>query len=314
VAFDYQHFNVEVDDFPYPDAAFDVVLFSELIEHLGVNPVRTLSEIHRVLRPGGALVVTTPNALSLERLTTWLRGGSQMVDRYSLLFGYGGRHNREYHPRELRELLEGCGFSIEAMRLCDLVELPRRERWQRALWRRLLACYANTSRAEHIFLRARRGERFRWTFPPALFDSVTFYTLVRHPWVEMGINDSIQCAAGWHELEARASGAPGMQRRIDQTGQLFLKTPAESQAVALEACGAPGATAASLHVLVWDRWFGRTAPQHRYLDTTVSVSPEAWHRFELPLGAQRPGPGDEVEVRLTDDGRRGVAVHRVELV
>lgn len=76
VAFDYQHFDVEADDFPYPDASFDVVLFSELIEHLGVNPVRALSEIHRVLRPGGALVLTTPNALSLERLATFLPGGS----------------------------------------------------------------------------------------------------------------------------------------------------------------------------------------------------------------------------------------------
>ncbi len=314
VAFEYQHFNVEADDFPYPDASFDAVLFSELIEHLGVNPVRALSEMHRVLRPGGALVLTTPNALSLERLATFVHGGSQMVDRYSLLFGYGGRHNREYHPRELRELLEGCGFAIEVMRLCDLAELPRRERRQRALWRWLLARYGDAPRAEHIFLRARRGERFRWTFPPSLFDNLTFYTLVRYAWVEMGINDSIQCAAGWHALEPRADGALGMQRRIDQTGQLFLKTPAESHGLALEVYAAPnaGGVAAPLHVLAWDRWYGRTAPQHVYVDSTVSVPRGTWQRVALPLGAQRPRPGDEVEVRLTTDQHGGVAVHRVE--
>src|SRR5512143_938623 len=58
VTFECDLFNIETDVFPYPDASFDVVIFSELIEHLGLNPVWTLSEIHRVLRPGGVVVVT----------------------------------------------------------------------------------------------------------------------------------------------------------------------------------------------------------------------------------------------------------------
>jgi SAM-dependent methyltransferase len=206
VVFEYEAFNIETDDFPYPDESFDVVVFSELIEHMGVNPVRALSEIHRVLRPGGVVVVTTPNALSLERFATFLRGGSQMVDRYSPLFGYGARHNREYNPQELRDLLEGTGFTVEAMVTRDLAAVPRAEQWQRALWRQFLSMYSAVPRDEHIFLRARRGPRFRWHFPPDLFDNIQFFTLVRHPWVEMGINDSIQCAAGWYPLERRADG------------------------------------------------------------------------------------------------------------
>src|SRR4030095_4104361 len=87
VVFQYEAFNIETDPFPYPDEHFDVVVFSELIEHLGVNPVRALAEIHRVLRPNGVVIVTTPNSLSLERFATFLRAGSQMVDRYSPLFG-----------------------------------------------------------------------------------------------------------------------------------------------------------------------------------------------------------------------------------
>ncbi|MCA9285936.1 MAG: class I SAM-dependent methyltransferase, partial [Phycisphaerales bacterium] len=44
---------------PFPDATFRAVALLDVIEHLD-NPVRTLREIERVLTPGGALLVTTP--------------------------------------------------------------------------------------------------------------------------------------------------------------------------------------------------------------------------------------------------------------
>jgi SAM-dependent methyltransferase len=323
-------FNIEADDFPYPDQSFDVVVFSELIEHLGLNPVRTLSEIHRVLKADGRVVITTPNALSLERLATFLRGGSQMVDRYSPLFGYGARHNREYHPRELRELLEACGFSIEKLALRDLAPLVRGERWQRALWRRLLRAYSDTPREEHIFLRARRGERFRWGFPPSLFDNMQFFTLVRHPWMEMGINDTIQCAAGWHAPEPRPGGG-GEMRWIDGTGQAFLKTPEGATGVRLEVYAAAVADAppAALRFSVWDRWLGQVKTENVYVLDMASIARGAWQRLDFPLGTFRARPGDEVEVLVALEPpdlaahpalaslpvrERGIAVHRLEYV
>src|SRR5262249_22547649 len=112
---EYDLFNVETEDFPYPDASFDIVMFCEIIEHLAVNPVRAPSEIPRVLRPDGIVVITTPNILSLQRLEGYLLGQSEMVDRYAPALGYGARHNREYRPYELRELLEQTGFVIEEM-------------------------------------------------------------------------------------------------------------------------------------------------------------------------------------------------------
>lgn len=59
---------------PFPDGCFDLVINLEMIEHL-YKPDNLLVEIHRVLKPGGTLVLSTPN------LASW-------VNRILLLFGY----------------------------------------------------------------------------------------------------------------------------------------------------------------------------------------------------------------------------------
>ncbi len=67
-----QH-NVE-HGLPYPDASFDVVWCTELIEHL-YKPEFVLNEIKRVLAPNGVAVLTTPNSAwwlySITRLWGW---------------------------------------------------------------------------------------------------------------------------------------------------------------------------------------------------------------------------------------------------
>ncbi len=49
----------------YKDNFFDVVMFSHSLEHI-YEPVETLREVHRILRPGGLLMICIPNAGSLE--------------------------------------------------------------------------------------------------------------------------------------------------------------------------------------------------------------------------------------------------------
>jgi 2-polyprenyl-3-methyl-5-hydroxy-6-metoxy-1,4-benzoquinol methylase len=55
-----------LEDAHYPDATFDAATLLDVIEHLE-DPLATLAEIHRILRPGGVLVIETPNWNSVYR-------------------------------------------------------------------------------------------------------------------------------------------------------------------------------------------------------------------------------------------------------
>jgi SAM-dependent methyltransferase len=122
--------NVECEPLPYPDRTFDVVLCAEVLEHLTFDPTYMLCEIHRVLRPEGRLVLTTPNVLRrflrYRSLRALVRGGN-VHGPYSG-FGPYGRHNREFTPREVRTLVEGCGFSVAGLDVLDVPEAIREER------------------------------------------------------------------------------------------------------------------------------------------------------------------------------------------
>jgi 2-polyprenyl-3-methyl-5-hydroxy-6-metoxy-1,4-benzoquinol methylase len=59
---------------PLPDASFDVVAAVETIEHLD-GPRRFVRELVRLIRPGGWLIVTTPNQLSCHSLLSLLLRG-----------------------------------------------------------------------------------------------------------------------------------------------------------------------------------------------------------------------------------------------
>ena len=51
-----------IQDIPISDASVDTVISCETIEHV-VEPMKAMREVHRVLRPGGRLLLTTPNYL-----------------------------------------------------------------------------------------------------------------------------------------------------------------------------------------------------------------------------------------------------------
>lgn len=95
------------ESLPLADGIFDCVLLSEVIEHLE-NPQVTVQEAARMLRPGGRLLVTTPNYRSfwplMERLVDLMNMAPKMA---------GEQHISRFQPASLRRLLTDSGFDIE---------------------------------------------------------------------------------------------------------------------------------------------------------------------------------------------------------
>lgn len=81
-----------------PDLSFDVVVSGEFIEHIYPDEVlKTLQEFYRIIRPGGRLLLTTPNP---NYLRLKLTGGSVL----------GGAHVSQHYPADLKQQLKSVGF------------------------------------------------------------------------------------------------------------------------------------------------------------------------------------------------------------
>ena len=98
---------------PCADESMDVVLSVEGIEHLE-NPYAFLREIHRVLRPGGRLILTTPNTASLRSRVRFFGSGFYHQDPRPL--NESARHPLHHISLrtfpELRYALQTAGLSL----------------------------------------------------------------------------------------------------------------------------------------------------------------------------------------------------------
>lgn len=126
-------YRVDLETMPLPieDGTFDTVICCEVLEHMEVDPMFMMSEINRVLRPGGTLILTTPNITSSRNISKMLR----CIDPYFYMqYRHKPalyRHNYEYSVYSLMHVLKGAGFdgkiwtedSFEDSLMEDIVKL-----------------------------------------------------------------------------------------------------------------------------------------------------------------------------------------------
>lgn len=103
-----------------PPQPHDLVLLLEVIEHVHVSPLHVFRYLREWVRPGGHLLVSTPNAAWLRHRWRLLRGRNpyELIREDSRNPG----HFRELTRTELSDYLERAGFRIAAVRIENLYE------------------------------------------------------------------------------------------------------------------------------------------------------------------------------------------------
>lgn len=133
----------DITDVPEPDASFDAVLCTEVLEHLP-EPVAALRELARLLKPGGTLVLTAPFC-SLTHYAP---------------YHYQSGYNRYFYEHHLPR----CGFEVLALEangnffeylaqelrrvhtVADRYAAARPRKWESAAMRVVLAMLGSLSR------------------------------------------------------------------------------------------------------------------------------------------------------------------------
>ena len=138
---------------PFSDERFDCLVSIEGIEHVE-NPWHVLREANRVLKPGGKLLLTTPNVLSLKSRVTNLFYGypkwfSYMAERDQLGREAAVEHINPIGFLELRHVLARVGFQLET------IETNRYEK-RRSLFYQLLRLLLHTRK-----LRYRKTDKWK---------------------------------------------------------------------------------------------------------------------------------------------------------
>ncbi len=96
----------DLTQLPLPDATFDLVTSLDTLEHIE-NDETALSEIYRVLKPGGSVLMTVP-------AHPWMYSSHDRALQ----------HVRRYRKQELREKVLGARFEIRVLRWINFLLFP----------------------------------------------------------------------------------------------------------------------------------------------------------------------------------------------
>jgi len=111
---------------PLKESRFDMILCAEVIEHLK-QPNKAITEIYRILKPGGYAIITTPNKdnipqkisdkLSLTSffIKNWRDPKSEKINADDNIDGSYG-HISELKLKELKKICQSTGFQIITIR------------------------------------------------------------------------------------------------------------------------------------------------------------------------------------------------------
>lgn len=98
-----------------PEDTYDCIVFLEVIEHLHLNPETVLQVLQKKLRPGGTLILSTPNLMCFGNRLRMLTGKRKLLHFHYPPFIpiglHGHGHDRVYTPPEMNEYLQNTHWN-----------------------------------------------------------------------------------------------------------------------------------------------------------------------------------------------------------
>jgi SAM-dependent methyltransferase len=106
--------DIEMERFPFNDAIFDQVIFTEVIEHLWRNPSHCIVEINRVMKLEGEVYATTPNPCDRHSLVCilWQANPNQRSGYFASL---ESGHLHLWTAAHLKLIFESHGFIAKSL-------------------------------------------------------------------------------------------------------------------------------------------------------------------------------------------------------
>jgi SAM-dependent methyltransferase len=110
----FHHQNIGDCSYPFEFGSFDVVCALAVIEHLHESPREFLNFMGRYARPGGVILITTPNSVNLRKRLSVLAGRTNYppVDMFFQSIGEWRGHVREYTLKETAYICNASGFEV----------------------------------------------------------------------------------------------------------------------------------------------------------------------------------------------------------
>ena len=102
--------NIESLEIPEPAESFDVLIASEVLEHL-VDPWAVLRRLYSLLRPAGLAFASSPNAAHHSMIAMLLRGRWDLTESGRM----DRTHLRWFTPMSYAQLFTDCGFEVLAV-------------------------------------------------------------------------------------------------------------------------------------------------------------------------------------------------------
>jgi SAM-dependent methyltransferase len=118
--------NANIYTLPYADNTFDAVILSEILEHID-RDVDGLREVYRVLKPGGVVAITVPNAnypFWWDPINKTLESVFHIHIGKGPLAGIWANHVRLYTAEKLRSSVVAAGFTVEEERAFTHYSFP----------------------------------------------------------------------------------------------------------------------------------------------------------------------------------------------